>query len=115
LWNDRDNGCTPGKVGQCRNVRDDCHSEPLFPRAPIERIILGVKGLRNEDEAICAFLQACRIVGVVTRIDDIAFQSIGLSKNLDRRGGRFLGLGECIHGLKKGEEEEGRKKRKEGW
>lgn len=90
LRNDGDDGCSACVVRQRSNVSDDGHGEPFLSGAPIERVIVGVERLRDQDETVCAFLQTCRIIRVVTWVNNIAFQSISISVYLNCPGGSFF-------------------------
>ena len=75
LRNDSDDRRASGIVGQEGDIRHDPDNQPFFARAPIQRVIGGIQGLRDENiSAIWSRFQAGRVVGISAGVNDISFQ-----------------------------------------
>lgn len=100
LRNDGDNSRPTGVVGQCSNVRDNCHDNPFLPGTPIEGIFAGIEGLGNQDETVVASFQSCRMVWIATWVNDVAFECLCLFVDFDapKVGGRLFERSRSSHG-----------------
>jgi len=86
LWNQGDNACPSGVIGQECNETNDGECDGFLGRHPVERVIWAVAGLGYKSNAPVGGLLEIRAVIVVVGADDVAFNGSLLFVDPDRVG-----------------------------